>query len=87
MLKIGAKVYHSGHKFGTIVAYNGQSANQYVEQNLGEPILNQAIYSGLCDAIVKSFYNGDRFPYVIKFDSGYQDVYALTDVVACEETT
>ena len=84
MLKIGTKVYHSGHGSGIIIAYNGQQPNQYVEQTLGSPLVNEAIQFGLVNAVVNSFYSGKQFPYVIKFDSGYQDVYALTDVVACE---
>jgi hypothetical protein len=82
MLKIGTRVNHSGHGLGTIVAYNGQKPNTYAENNLGGEVVAQAVQMGLGQAIVNSLYDGTRFPYVIQYDSGYKDVYSLTDVTA-----
>lgn len=80
MLAIGTKVNHTGHGAGTIVAYNGAKRNEYIEQNLGSPEVAAASMCGLMNAIIASFYDGDRYPYVIQFDSGYKDVYAASDV-------
>lgn len=80
LLSIGTKVNHSGHGNGVIVAYNGFVKNEYVERNLGSAEVSAAIKAGLAFAVIGSFYSGDRFPYVIKFNSGYQDVYATDDI-------
>jgi hypothetical protein len=80
MLKEGARVYHSGHGLGTIVALNTRKPNSYAAENLGGEVVAMAVGLGLGSAIVDSFYDGARFPYVIQFDSGYKDVYALDDV-------
>jgi len=80
MLKEGARVYHSGHGLGTIVAHNTRKPNSYAAENLGSELVAVAVSAGLGSAIVDSFYDGARYPYVIQFDSGYKDVYALDDV-------
>lgn len=36
----------------------------------------------LLGALANCFYDGDRYPYVILFDSGYQDVYSIREVEA-----
>ena len=76
MLAVGTKVYHSGHGNGTIVAHNAQKANSYAAENLGSGVTAAAVRIGLSEAIVSSFYDGSRFPYVVQFDSGYKDVCA-----------
>ena len=81
LLPIGTKVLHDGHGQGVIKAYNGTPKNSYLENNLGSPELAAAVNAGLGLSIVSSFYSSDRFPYVVLFDSGYEDVYALDDVV------
>ena len=80
ILPVGSRVMHTGHGAGTITSYNGTTKNTYAEQHLGSPEVSAAVRVGLGAAIVASFYSGDRFPYVITFDSGYRDVYATTDV-------
>jgi len=80
MLKEGARVYHTGHGLGTIVALNTRQPNTYIAENLASELMTLAVQAGLGDAIVSSFYDGARYPYVIQFDSGYKDVYALDDV-------
>jgi hypothetical protein len=81
LLPIGTRVKHSGHGLGAIVDHNGSAKNVYVEQNLGSPEVGAAVQAGLGAAIIGSFYSGDRFPYVVTYDSGYTDVYAATDFV------
>jgi hypothetical protein len=80
MLKEGARVYHSGHGLGIVVAHNTRQPNSYAAENLGSEVVAMAVGMGLADAIVSSMYDGARYPYVIQFDSGYKDVYALDDV-------
>lgn len=79
-LPIGTRVHHTGHGDGVIVEYNGQKSNEYAMKNPGCDIVCAAWEAGLGQAIVAGYYGGDRFPYVIQFDSGYTDVYALDDV-------
>lgn len=87
LLPIGTRVKHDGHGPGTIVAHNGAQRNVYVETNLGTEHMNAVVTHGLGAAIVASFYSGDRFPYVVKFDpserypEGYQDVYDVDGAV------
>lgn len=91
LLPIGTKVYHDGHGNGVIVEHNGQAKNTYIEQNLGSPEVAAASMCGLMDAIVGSFYSGDRYPYVVQFEpndrlkdkypNGYKDVYDVDGVV------
>jgi hypothetical protein len=80
LLPLQTRVHHSGHGAGTIVAYNGQPDKAYALENLTSEVVLGAFKAGLGQAIVNSFYGGDRYPYVIQFDSGYKDVYALDDV-------
>jgi hypothetical protein len=79
LLPIGTRVKHSGHGLGAVVDYNGSVKNAYVEDNLGTAGM-AAVAAGLGMAVIGSFYSGDRFPYVVQFDSGYTDVYAPDDL-------
>jgi hypothetical protein len=79
MLPVGSKVYHSGHGVGTIVAHNSRSPNSYAAENLASELMAMAVQAGLGDAIVSSFYDAARYPYVVQFDSGYKDVYSESD--------
>ncbi len=81
LLPLQTRVHHSGHEFGTIVAYNGQVANSYAVEHLGSPEVGAAVQAGLGQAIVNSFYCAALYPYVVKFDSGYEDVYDVDGVV------
>lgn len=80
LLPIGTKVHHTGHGDGVIVKYNGQAPNSYVESMLGSKEVGAAVSAGLGLAIIGGFYNSERFPYVVQFDSGYKDVYSVDDV-------
>lgn len=75
LLPLETKVCHDGHGLGKIVAYNGTPADAWALKNLTSPEVSGAVKFGLTDALVSSFYGSDRYPYVIKYDSGYQDVY------------
>jgi hypothetical protein len=81
MLKVGTRVNHTGHGLGTIVAYNGQKANECLMEHLTE-IAAPVVELGLGQSVINAFYDGERFPYVVQYDSGYKDVYSLTDVTA-----
>lgn len=78
--KINQRVQHSGHGPGTVVGYNTREKNSYLEGNLLSPHMAAAVEAGLFPAIVDSFYSGDRYPYKVKFDSGYEDVYSDDDL-------
>jgi hypothetical protein len=77
MLPVGSKVYHNGHGVGTIIAYN--LSKPLGDDSLGGDMTAIAIQLGLGAAIVSSMYDGEKFPYIVQFDSGYKDVYAETD--------
>jgi hypothetical protein len=74
MLEIGTQVIHSGHGEGTIVAYNTTENDEYTMEHLN------MVPNALMGAALGMFYNGDRYPYVILFDNGYQDVYGDHEV-------
>jgi len=97
---IGQRVTHfdggpGTHGKGTIVAYNGVKPDSYAAKNpakaaelvagcFTDPKLKEA----MAGALVNSFYDGDRYPYVVQWDprvddsdiarkypNGYKDVY------------
>jgi len=87
MLAVGTKVHHTGHGLGTIVALNSKSPNTYAAENLASELMALMTEAGLAGAVVNSFYNGELYPYVVQFDSGYKDVYAegeVTELVASD---
>ena len=90
---IGTPVKHFGHGKGVIIGYNGQppvDLDQQLEQIQAikednpdaSGILDGVFVGGMMNAV----YNGDRFPYVVKFEprkeypEGYQDVYCNDDL-------
>lgn len=88
LLPIGTRVKHFDgssitHGKGTIVEYNGQPRNDYAEKNLVE-VAELAATAGCLNGLVNSFYDKDRYPYVVQWDGGYKDVYgpdSLTEIV------
>ena len=109
LLPIGQRVTHFGggagtHGKGTIVAYNGVKADEYAKNNLRDAvqIVDTAAPSPLKEqlfgAMVDSFYDGTRCPYVVQWDprmdgseiawkypKGYKDVYEPDSINAIEE--
>lgn len=80
LLPIGTRVHHSGHKSGVIVGYNQRA-------EIGADRIRQMAELGAQMQLpvllpVDSFYDGARFPYIVRFDSGYTDVYAKSDLEA-----
>lgn len=88
MLPIGTKVFHNGHGVGEVIAHNTRPRNSYLEAKPLEAIklatqpelLEVFDESQIISALAASFYNGDRYPNRIKFVSGYEDVYADTEI-------
>lgn len=78
MLQIGQRVTGS-HGLGTIVRLNTTEANRYLTERPLEAA-NIAGELGLTDALVGAFYSADRYPYVVRFDTGYEDVYAEVEL-------
>jgi hypothetical protein len=81
--QIGARVHHVGHGNGTIIAYNQlKPANpkilEHVQElnNSGGDILAPLLVAGGIAAL----YDGARYPYVVKFDTGHTDVYTDNDL-------
>lgn len=76
LLSLGTRVTHRGHGAGTIVSYNGVEPNSYILSRRGLQAL-QGISSHpvLAAGVMAGVYNGERYPYVVQFDAGYQDVY------------
>jgi hypothetical protein len=84
LLPINTRVTHFGggdgtHGVGTIVAYNTREPNRYLQEKPHEAI-RLADEAGLLSALVSSTYDGQRYPYVVRWDNGYSDVYAPTDL-------
>lgn len=84
LLPVGTRVRHAypdGHGAGVIVEYNGVPVNNYFQENMQEAV-NIAVGAGVAGALISFAYDGQRYPYVVQFDSGYRDVYSPEDVVA-----
>ena len=79
LLPINTRVTHFGggpntHGLGTIVGYNDNRPNEYLKEHLTEAA-EMADKVGALPTLISSFYDGERCPYVVKWDNGYQDVY------------
>ena len=77
-MKIGQRV-NGSHGNGTIIGLNGQTPADYVLSRRGKECFEDAVSLGLVN--VGTFYSGDRYPYIVKFDDGYEDVYAESELV------
>lgn len=82
LLKVGTRILHQfgtrGHGRGTIIGYNGTPPiSEYATSHRGREAFIEGTQHGLIN--VGSFYDGVAYPYRIRFDSGYEDVYARTD--------
>lgn len=77
---IGQRV-NGPHGLGTVVALNNQQTNQYFDEH---PLVAATIAAevGLPELLIRSMYDAERYPYVVMFDSGYQDVYGETELEA-----
>lgn len=78
--KAGDHVMHAGHGHGKVVGYNQRPKNNYFEERPKEVIVAVKKSSILIRGLVDSLYDGERYPYVVKFDDGYQDVYSESDL-------
>jgi len=83
-LKIGTRVFHTGHGQGTVVGRNpshGGYAAEHPEMVAEAVAQLPAEQRGvLAGGFMSAVYSGDRFPNVVQFDSGYRDVYADHEV-------
>ena len=82
--EIGTTVYHFGggsgtHGKGTIIGYNTNKPIAGMSVNFNEKV-EAAAKAGLLGALVSSFYSFENCPYIVKFDSGYTDVYEETSL-------
>lgn len=77
--KVGDRVRHFGHGLGAVVAMNSTQKNLYFQEKPLDAI-KMANNAGLLKGLVDSLYDGDKYPYVVKYDSGYQDVYSESDL-------
>jgi hypothetical protein len=78
--KVGDRVVHFGHGPGTVVRLNTTPKNNYFEEKPVDVLKTAAGNSALLKGLVDSLYDGERYPYVVKFDKGYQDVYSENDL-------
>jgi hypothetical protein len=76
--QVGDRVRHTGHGPGTVIEVRearSNSAAEYLLSRRGAAQLAR-IPGELVPAMVDSMYSPDRYPYRIRFDSGYTDVYS-----------
>jgi hypothetical protein len=111
LLPIGQRVTHfdggpGTHGKGTIVEYNGIKPDTYAQQNpvqaaqmiVAAAGADSTLRSQLAGALVDSFYDGTRCPYVVQWDprnddsdigkkypKGYKDVYEPDSIRAIKE--
>lgn len=82
MLAIGTRVLlsHSDRQ-GVIVGSNGRNDQpEETARSWGEGI--QAYTQEMLATAVDSFYPSSRYPWIVKWDDGYQDVYADRELKA-----
>lgn len=85
VFKVGQLVRHNGHGVGTIVALNERPKNSYLMKKDGLLIAAKLLaMSG--ESAVNLLYDGDRYPYVVKFNDGYKDVYSESDLTEGDQT-
>ena len=77
MIDIGKRVKGS-HGAGVVVAHNGTPSNNYIDGAI--EALDSDVDTTIMSGLVSSFYSGDRYPNVVLFDTGYQDVYADSEL-------
>lgn len=77
MIDIGTRVKGS-HGVGVVVAHNGNPSNNYIDGAI--EALDSDVDTRVVSGLVSSFYSGDRYPNVVLFDTGYQDVYADSEL-------
>lgn len=78
-MKVGDRITHFGHGPGVIIALNQTGRNKYFEEKPMDAV-RLARAAGLIDGLVNSLYSADRYPFIVKFDDGYQDAYAEEDL-------
>jgi hypothetical protein len=78
--KVGDKVIHHGHGTGIIVKMNATQKNLYFEEKPLDAIKAISGNSLLIKGLANSLYDESRYPYVVKFEDGYQDVYSEIDL-------
>ena len=73
LLLIGTRVYHKIHGDGTVVGYNEREpGNGYMPKD-GLEALRIATALGVLGA--SSIHDEEQFPYEVRFDSGFEEVY------------
>jgi hypothetical protein len=76
-IKIGSKVV-GAHGKGVVVAYNGTNPiNKDLDFKTQVEIANSA---GLLCALANSFYDKDRYPFIVQFEDGYKDCYSENEL-------
>ena len=80
MFQIGDRVIHHGHGPGTVVGYNETPRNDYFYERPREVLEAVEEHPILAAGLVESLYSSDRYPYLVTFDSGYQDVYSEREI-------
>lgn len=94
LLPIGTRVthWHGGadtHGKGTIVAYNFVEPSEYLKTNFKDAV-EIASKGQVVDGLIRSFYDKDRYPYLVHFDpsaaypKGYRDVYGPDSIQPLE---
>jgi hypothetical protein len=78
MFQVGDRIHHAGHGPGTVIEVRTGTTNSAAEYLLSErgaeALAN--LPALLLPALVDAGYTPERYPYRIRFDSGYTDVYS-----------
>lgn len=90
LLPINTRVVHfddinTGHGLGTIVAYNGIKPNDYINSKFKDAVeITKSV--GMLNAVVDSFYDSTRYPYVVQWDNGLKEVYGPASLTVFDST-
>jgi len=84
MFAVGQRVLHSGHGQGVVLEVRQVQAqeSEYMQgERFASACAEDPEFGALCLSLTPLF-SADRFPFRVRFDSGYEDVYAPTDLEA-----
>lgn len=78
MISVGTVVNHPNRGQGVIVGYNRQQPiDPYFMSSRGIAQFGSGIGMGLVST--DSFYDSQTYPYIVRYDDGYKDVYSASE--------
>lgn len=81
MLQLNDRVYHNGHQFGTVIEVRESKSLVTLHQVLTQAnSLNDLLLDQFGSRLLQGVYSPQKYPYKVRFDTGYTDVYSERDL-------